>query len=209
MLRAILRCIRELGRTVEGWIGGISTVLGAGKDFGMIEGGGIESWVYWGIAIIAMFALAVRLQMQIDESDGKLIRRLKKKSYVTFGEIADAVTSGDEAYDEADVFRQLVRAIDMGHFESLTGHSRLRVLALDGQLRKTGRFPILDREDFARYVETGEPNSSATQAHEVLRSWATFKNAAGGHYRPEEKWILERSDFIRWHRRFKSGRYER
>jgi hypothetical protein len=206
---AIRDCVIQIVRTANGMVGAIFTLIGALKDVFGIEAIPFPGWVWWLAAIVLLFFTAVRLQMKLDTTDGPHIGRLRNKSYVTFGEIAAAIVKSNPAFDKGDIIRQLTRSIDRGDFESWTGHSRVRVIQYDEQMREAGPRPILQRSDFEHYVKTGEVRGPGVKAFRTAEIRAGLQRAAGGQQRPEEELVFDRADFRKCYRRFRDGKYER
>lgn len=211
MLKAIISCIVALARTGEAIAGFALSAFG-----GVLELTGfadIPTWAWLSGAVVLLFAMAVRLQMQLDDQEGQLIRRLKKKRYVTFGEIAKAISTGNIAYTEAEVLDCLLSAALAGEFKEWTGHSRLRMTGFDGNYAPTNTYPIFSYEDLADYTnDRMNPNKKPT-AGVIAYERSLFRMSLQQEPPPQSGaniWMaLEHGDFCRWYRRFRNGKYER
>jgi hypothetical protein len=126
MLRAIISCLVTLARTGEAISGFALFVLG--KALELSGAADIPLWAWLSGAVVLLFVMAVRLQMQVDAADGPHMRKIKTKPYVTFEEIANAISKDDHAYSQDDVLDRLLLAATMGEFKSPSGQRLLSTM---------------------------------------------------------------------------------
>ena len=130
---------------------------------------------------------------------------------MTFTEIADAVSSEEkQAYSAKEIIHRLLRSMSMGEFETWGGFSRLFITAPGNPPKRmvfhrnpSLKIPIANdiKENQARSIKT-----SILEAY-LQAGIKDFDDGLLDHYL--SYLTLERSDFVRWYRRFKDGKYDR
>ena len=178
-----------------------------------------NTWVFTSLVGVAAISLSVFLgnifaNYKIAQDSGNpQIARLKKKSYVTFAEIADAISKTNEAYDYADIIRQLLRAAERGEFKTWLGRTRLWIQQRDKHmLTPQDKLLPIGIEELAatNEIKTGDYSPGRIAYERAVLLFAFRKEAgertAGG---AMSELILKRPEFIRWYRRFRNYRYER
>jgi hypothetical protein len=162
------------------------------------------------LAIIAIgvltFAFVFYRHSEEERADFQRVKRLRNKRYITFREIAEAISESNPAFSKNEVLTQLMAGVWRGHFSTWGGYSRLHFTFFDAD----------DEPEYARplcpspkdWLEQGVRDGN----YERALFQAAVRGAPG--YSPGfldshvEPLTLERRDFLRWYARFKSGRYE-
>lgn len=172
---------------------------------------------------VMIIAYAFYLQSNHEREDSESVRRLRSKPHVTFGEISDAIAKSGSAYQEIDVLHHLMKAMWWGEFETLGGYSRTYI-TLWGEDRKANPERMLYSRVQLLQPGTGlpsgqkEPYEGYTWEQAEQRDKNLF--AAVARHPPSDflpsyidayvkQITLSPTDFARWYRRFRDGRYER
>jgi hypothetical protein len=192
----VLRAVWKALSGIFGIAGVLSTLAGAADQAGvsMI----FPAWAWWLIAITCLAILAVRQQLQLDQSKSASVRRIERQSFVTFREIAEVVSEA-EAYSADEIIERLRVAALNNEFVSCWGKNRLLITEFDKDQRVKRRVSF----DYAKREDMGDPG---TAIYEAAMLYDKLTDDTGG---ADGRVTLSQRDFARWLRRFESGRYER
>ena len=160
------------------------------------------------LAVIALGALIVAYVFfrQAEEGRGESprMRRLRLQPYSTFREISEAISGSDPAWSKNEVLHRLMTAMWKHEFESYSGHSRMRITFYDEDGNPENERPIVRAHEVLGQVCS--PNMERALYESVLQGPSGF--SPGFVNSQIEPLTIERADFVRWHRRFRNGRYE-
>jgi hypothetical protein len=78
-----------------------------------------------------MLAFVFYRQSEEERAASHRIKRLRNRRYITFREIAEAISESNPAFSKNDVLTQLMTAVWRGHFSTWGGYSRLRYTFFD------------------------------------------------------------------------------
>ncbi len=141
-----------------------------------------------------------------EKGDTRQIRRLRLQSYSTFDEIGEAISKANDAYSKEEIIERLLRAAHNGEFYTLPHHSRMRIKSHPKSERFGGDPPRFYLRDRLGEPESADQYSDGTVVYEanLIRG-----NLNEDNFNPDGQIMIERGDFARWYRRFRSGRYEK
>ena len=106
----------------------------------LIFAGAMGLSIFWG-NLIATWKVASR---------DPHISKLKSRSYVSFGEICEAIPKAHQEYDKGDVRKALMKALNLGHF------SKMRIIMRDDQGNRTDERPRITLAEMNEYWQTGK-----------------------------------------------------
>ncbi len=158
------------------------------------------------LILITSFAYVFSRQAVKEKNESEEIRQLRLQPYSTFREIALAISESDSLYLKQEIVDRLMKAAIAGEFSERTGHSRIRITLPHAQSAAILERPIIDLRDL-----TADPLATVKMsAGSIIYKAMSLRARSSAEYiDPIEMLTLERADFLRWHRRFRNGRYER
>jgi len=157
--------------------------------------------------LVVSFAYVFSRQATKEKYDSEHIRQLRLQRYITFGEIAAAISESDSAYLKQEILDRLIKAAVAGEFSEWTGHSRMRISPLDVKSAPIPERPIIKIRDLDGFgtPSGGDRYSPGSIFYRAMLLCAPMGKTEIGSI---ELFALERADFRRWYRRFRNGRYE-
>jgi hypothetical protein len=200
---------------VQAIAGAVMTVFGVNYDSWLKRWAGdpppflANHFVQLGIIISGVFILAYIFYRQANEEkdEGAHIKRLRWQPYSTFSEIASGIAQSDPAFTKEEILERLNKAAFAKEFYSLLNHSRMKIKAhpKSTQMRPTSQFCIEDMDGISE-ADWGGTISTGKFIYEHNLFVGALNEA---NFESTGQIVIERKDFARWYRRFRSGRYEK
>jgi hypothetical protein len=215
MVGFCLFCFRALqNNTVAAIIGAVMTAIGFNYQTALaavfphgpppfLKTSGIEFLIV-GLGLLGV-AYAFYRQLMDQKDDSPQIRRLRLQPYSTFDEIGTAISQADSAYSKEEIIERLLQAALNKEFYSLEHHSRMKIKPHPKSERYGGNPPRFYLKDRSGLPESADQYSDGTVVYETN---LILGNLNKDNFDPDGQIMIERGDFARWYRRFRSGRYE-
>ena len=159
------------------------------------------------IAILSFsIAYVFSRQAMKEKHESEDLRRLRLQPYSTFREIALATSKSGSTYSKQEILDRLMRAAIAGEFSERTGHSRMRITPPHAESTLILERPIIRISDLEGFRNPKSYRSSPGSI--IYKAMLLRARSSQEKIDPIELLTLERSEFLRWHRRFRNGRYE-